>query len=291
MAETLGFIGLGVMGGHMARHLAEARSVVVFDIDPAKVAAVDGAAPAKTVREVGEQADIVLLSLPSSELVRRVVLGEDGLLPVLKAGSIVIDTSTTEPTVSQAIAEALKAKGIDFMDAPVSGGEAAAREARLSIMVGGDEAVFERYLPVLEVIGTSVVRVGDVGMGGVTKLVNNMIVGATFAVIAEGFALGKANGIDPKVLYEAIKDGWAGSTVLNVAAPGIIERNFEPGGTINLLFKDLGYALSLARTHNCLVPMTAAVDEIFKAARASGRGGKAQQVIIELWEDLMGLDP
>ena len=291
MAETLGFIGLGVMGGHMARHLAEARSVVVFDIDPAKVAAVDGAAPAKTVREVGEQADIVLLSLPSSELVRRVVLGEDGLLPVLKAGSIVIDTSTTEPTVSQAIAEALKAKGIDFMDAPVSGGEAAAREARLSIMVGGDEAVFERYLPVLEVIGTSVVRVGDVGMGGVTKLVNNMIVGATFAVIAEGFALGKANGIDPKVLYEAIKDGWAGSTVLNVAAPGIIERNFEPGGTINLLFKDLGYALSLARTHNCPVPMTAAVDEIFKAARASGRGGKAQQVIIELWEDLMGLDP
>jgi 2-hydroxy-3-oxopropionate reductase len=290
MAETLGFIGLGVMGGHMARHLSQERTVVVYDIDAAKVAAVDGAAPAGSVREVGERADVVLLSLPNSELVRKVVVGDDGLLPVLKAGSVVIDTSTTEPTVSQAIAEALKAKGIDFMDAPVSGGEAAARDARLSIMVGGDEAVFQRYLPVLETVGASVVRVGDIGMGGVTKLVNNMIVGATFAVIAEGFALGKANGIDPRVLYEAIKDGWAGSTVLDVAAPGIVERNFEPGGTINLLFKDLGYALSLARTHNCPVPMTAAVDEIFKAARASGRGGRAQQVIIELWEDLMGLE-
>jgi 2-hydroxy-3-oxopropionate reductase len=291
MAETLGFIGLGVMGGHMARHLSEDRAVIVYDIDPAKIAAVDRASPAANVREVGEQAEVVLLSLPNTELVRQVVLGDDGLLSVLKAGSVVIDTSTTEPTASQAIAEALKAEGIDFMDAPVSGGESAAREARLSIMAGGDEAVFERYRPILEIIGASVVRVGDVGMGGVTKLVNNMIVAATFVVIAEGFALGKANGIDPKVLYEAIKDGWAGSTVLDVAAPGIIERNFEPGGTINLLFKDIGYALSLARTHNCPVPMTAAADEIFKAARASGRGGRAQQVIIELWESVMGLEP
>ena len=273
----------------MARHLSERHTLVAYDIEPARVSALDRATPATTIREVGESADIVLLSLPSSEIVREAVLGGDGLLPVLKADSVVIDTSTTEPTVSQAIARALEAKGIHFMDAPVSGGEAAARDARLSIMAGGDEAVFERYRPILETIGTSVVRVGDVGMGGVTKLVNNMIVGATFAVIAEGFALGKANGIDPKVLYEAIKDGWAGSTVLDVAAPGIIERNFEPGGTINLLFKDIGYALSLARTHNCPVPMTAAADEIFKAARASGRGGKAQPVIIELWEDLMGL--
>jgi len=278
------------MGGHMARHLSEERSVVAYDIDPTKVTAVDRAAPAATVREVGERAEIVFLSLPNSDLVRQVVLGEDGLLPVLKAGSVIIDTSTTEPTISQAIARALDAEGIHFMDAPVSGGEVAAREARLSIMVGGDEAVFERYRSLLETVGTSVVRVGDVGMGGVTKLVNNMIVGVTFAVIAEGFALGKANGIDPKTLYEAIKDGWAGSTVLGVAAPGIVERNFEPGGTINLLFKDMGYALSLARSQNCPVPMTAAADEIFKAARASGRGGKAQQIIIELWEELMGLD-
>ncbi|MCH8217933.1 MAG: NAD-binding protein, partial [Planctomycetes bacterium] len=237
----------------------------------------------------GARADIVLLSRPSSGIVKEVVLGADGLLSAIKAGGVVVDTSTTEPSVSREIGAGLAQKGIDFMDAPVSGGEGAARDASLAIMAGGSEEVFERCKPILEIIGASIVRVGDIGMGGVTKLVNNMIVGATFAVIAEGFALGKANGVDPKVLYEAIKDGWAGSKVLSVAGPGIIDRNFKPGGTIDILFKDIGYALSLARTHNVPVPMTAMSDEVFKAARASGRGGQAQQVIIELWENLLGL--
>ena len=115
-----------------------------------------------------------------------------------------------------------------------------------------------------------------------------MVVGSTFSVIAEGFALAMKCGLDPAVLYEAIKDGWAGSMVMDVAAPGIIKRDFTPGGTIDILFKDIGYALSLARSHNVPVPMTAMVDEIFKAARATGRGGKAQQVIIELWEEILG---
>lgn len=290
MSNKVGFIGLGVMGGHMARHLSEQYALTVFDVDPDKVRALDKAKPATNVQQVGKDAEVVLLSLPSSQIVEQVIIGPEGLSSVMTKGSLVIDTSTTEPTVSKKIAAALAAKGIEFMDAPVSGGEGAALGASLAVMAGASPEVFKRGLPYLEVFGKSVVHVGAIGSGGVTKLINNMIVGATFAVIAEGFALGKINGLDPEVLYKAIKDGWAGSTVLDVAAPGIIERNFTPGGTIDLLFKDIGYALSLARTHNVPVPMTAMSDEIFKAARASGRGGQAQQVIIELWENLLDLE-
>ena len=285
----LGFIGLGVMGRHMAGHLA-GQQLTVFDVEPARAAAIEGAQPAADVASVGRAADVVLLSLPASHIVRDVVVGADGLAGSMQSGGAIIDCSTTEPLVSREIAETLATQGIDFMDAPVSGGESAAREGTLAIMVGGRADVFERYLPILEAVAASVVRVGDVGAGGVAKLVNNMIVGSAFAVIAESFALGKANGLDPAVLYEAIKGGWAGSKVLDVAAPGIIERDFTPGGSIDVLFKDIGYALSLARSGNIPVPMTAMVDEVFKAARASGRGPYAQQIIIELWEQLLDLE-
>ncbi len=284
----LGFIGLGIMGGHMARHLSEKYDVIVFDIDKEKRDAIVNAEKAGSVQEVGEWAQVTLLSLPSSEIVREVIAGEAGLQSVLEPGKAVIDTSTTEPSVSRTLAAMLQNKGVEFLDSPVSGGEGASREASLAIMVGGPEDVFAKYKSILEVIGKSVIRVGDTGSGGVAKLVNNMIVGSTFSVIAESFALGMNNGLDPEVLYHAIKDGWAGSNVLDVAAPGIIKKDFVPGGSVDILFKDLGYALSLARSQNVPVPMTAATDEIFKAARASGRGGLAQQVIIQLWQDLLG---
>jgi 2-hydroxy-3-oxopropionate reductase len=290
MSLKVGFIGLGVMGGHMARHLSETYDVMVYDVDADKVAQQDKAAKAQSVQQIGEAVDVVLMSLPTSEIVKEVVLGAEGLIHVMKQGSAVIDTSTTEPTISRAIAKELPDKGVNFLDAPVSGGEGGARDAALAFMVGGDSAVFEQYTPVLDVMAKSVVRVGDIGTGGVAKLVNNMIVGAAFSIIAEGFALAMKNGIDPKVLYEAIKDGWAGSTVLNVAAPGIIEQNYKPGGTIDLLFKDIGYALSLARSQNVPVPVTAIVDEVFKTARASGRGPYAQQIITQMWENLLSID-
>lgn len=290
MSIKVGFIGLGVMGGHMARHLSNKFDVTVFDVDAAKAAQQEKAAKAASVQKLGESVDVVLLSLPKSEIVYDVVCGAEGLIHVLKPGSAVIDTSTTEPTVSRKIAAALAGKGIDFLDAPVSGGEGGARAAALAFMVGGDEAVFNKYTPVLDVMAKSVVRVGDIGTGGVAKLVNNMIVGAAFSIIAEGFALAMKNGIDPQVLYDAIKDGWAGSTVLNVAAPGIINQDYKPGGTIDLLFKDIGYALSLARSQNVPVPVTAIVDEVFKTARASGRGPFAQQIITQMWENLLHID-
>lgn len=290
MSLKVGFIGLGVMGGHMARHLSNTYDVTVFDVDADKAAQQTKATQAKTVQQVGETCDVVLLSLPKSEIVQDVVCGAQGLITVLKKGSVVIDTSTTEPTISRIIAKALAEKGVDFLDAPVSGGEGGARDAALAFMVGGDAAVFEKYLPVLDVMAKSVVHVGAIGTGGVAKLVNNMIVGAAFSIIAEGFALAMKNGINPQVLYDAIKDGWAGSTVLNVAAPGIIKQDYKPGGTIDLLFKDIGYALSLARSQNVPVPVTAIVDEVFKTARASGRGPYAQQIITQMWENLLEID-
>ena len=289
MAQKLGFIGLGVMGGHMARHLNKAFDLIVFDIDPAKIETVENADKGESVYDVGGSADVIFLSLPSTGVVRDVVLGADGLQGALSPGKAVIDLSTTEPNVSQEISDVLKKQHVDFMDAPVSGGEGAAKDASLAIMAGGETGVFERYKPYLGVIGKSVVRVGDIGMGGVAKLVNNMIVGATFSVVAEGFALGMKSGIDPQVLYDAIRGGWAGSNVLDVAAPGIINRDFKPGGSIDILFKDIGYALSLARSQNVPVPMTAMADEVFKAARASGRGPFAQQIIVELWENLLDI--
>lgn len=287
----IGFIGLGVMGGHMARALSDRFTVIAFDVDESKTAAQEGAVHADSVAEVGEKADVVLMSLPSSEIVEAVVTGSGGLMGVLADGNAVIDTSTTSPAVSRRIASELSRNGVAFLDAPVSGGETAARDASLAIMVGGPEDTVARYRPILEVIGTSVVRVGDTGAGGVAKLVNNMIVGAEFAVIAEGFALAEKNGLDLQELYQAIRGGWAGSRVLDVAAPGILERNFTPGGSIDVLFKDIGYALQLARMDNIPVPMTAMTDEVLKTARASGRGPYAQQIIIEMWESLLGIGP
>lgn len=290
MAVRVGFIGLGVMGGHMARHVGQKYDLTVYDVDAEKVSQQEGGEKAGSIQEVGKNADLVLLSLPSSQIVKEVICGAEGLIHVMDKGGAVIDTSTTEPTVSRALAQDLAEKGVDFLDAPVSGGEGGARDAALAIMVGGDAAVFEKYLPVLQVMAKSVVHVGEVGTGGAAKLVNNMIVGAAFSVIAEGFALAMKNDIDPAVLYEAIKDGWAGSKVLDVAATGIIKQDYQPGGTIDLLFKDIGYALSLARTQNIPVPITAMVDEILKTARASGRGPYAQQIITQMWEKLLGIE-
>ena len=279
-------IGLGVMGSRMAAHIGQVHELTVFDVDRNRTArfADDSVPIAETSQDAARNAEVVMLSLPSSEIVNNVVLGSQGIIDVMRRGSTVIDTSTTSPELSRELAARLGERGIGFLDAPVSGGEEGAREASLAIMVGGSPEEFERRKELLGVIGSSVIRIGDVGSGEVAKLVNNMVVGAAFAVIAEGFALARECGLDTGALYEAIRGGWAGSKVMDVAAPGINRENYEPGGTVNLLFKDIGYALSLARSNNVPTPITSQVDEIFKAARMRGYGEKAQQVIFKLWE-------
>lgn len=293
MSETaLGFIGLGLMGGPMARNLVRAGCTVTgFDTDPSKVdrLVAAGGKPAASAADVGRASAIVFLSLPTGDVVRQVVIGEGGLCSVVPAGSIIVDLSTTEPKVAQDAASACAAHAIAFLDAPVSGGEQGAIDASLSIMVGGQAGAFARCRPILLSLGKSVVYMGGSGTGQAAKLVNNLIVAAGFAAVCEGWALAVKAGLDPAVLHEAIKGGWAGSRVMEETIPRLLQRNFVPGGTVDIMAKDVSYALNMARTLDMPVPVTALVHELFRMAKAQGKGSKAQPVLVTLWEEWTGI--
>jgi 2-hydroxy-3-oxopropionate reductase len=289
---TLGFLGLGVMGGPMARNLVKAGYPVVgFDTDERRLGnfAASGGKPAMSVGEAGAGGAVVLLSLPTGDVVREVVMGVSGLLTIMKAGTVVVDLSTTEPKVAQDCAATASAKGIAFLDGPVSGGEQGAIDASLSIMVGGDAAAFERVKPILGCLGKSVVHMGGSGMGQATKLINNMIVAANFASVCEAWGLAVKMGLDPAVLHQAIQGGWAGSRVMEETVPRFLSRNFVPGGSVDIMTKDVGYALNMARTANVPVPMTALAHELFRMVKAQGKGNQAQPVLIHLWEQWLGI--
>ena len=300
--KTAGFIGLGVMGQSMARHLAEkipggaGQEIFVYDVEKSKIDSLTGATggakitASASIADLGGCTDIVFLSLPTSEIVKEVVLSGGGLAESMKSGSIVVDTSTTEVGIIKNIAAELEKKGIEFIDSPVSGGEKAAKDGTLSFMAGGKKEVFDTVKPYCDTMAASVVYMGGTGAGQTAKAVNQMIVGAAFTVIAESFSMGVKNGLDPKALYEAIKGGWAGSKVLDVAAQDMFSRAFKPGGTVDIHWKDLGYALSLAKDTDAPVPVTALVHEVFKAARAKGEGKKSQPAVVRLWEDLLKIE-
>ena len=283
MPERVGFVGLGVMGRPMAENLARSFSVVGFDARASRLEGLARVQAAGSVEEVAGSCPVVCLSLPSAAVVEEVVLGRGGLHGSLRPGALVVDLSTSLPAVSRRIAERLAEKGIEFADAPVSGGEEGARSASLAVMVGAAPATFERCRSILSGIGRSVVRVGDVGAGNLAKLVNNMIVGAAFAVIAEGFALAVRQGVDPQSLYQAMREGWAGSKVLDVSAREIAARQYVPGGTIDMLQKDLSYARTVAAESHTPIPMTAAAHELFVAGQAAGHGPRSQPALYELW--------
>jgi len=283
MADQVGFVGLGVMGGPMSQNMAKKFPVLGFDVSPSRLSAAAGISKAASVAEIAAACSVIFLSLPSAAIVEEVVLGPAGLAHVMKRGALLVDLSTCLPSVSRRIAERLASNGVEFADAPVSGGEKGAKEASLAIMVGASPPVFERSRPFLSAIGKTAVLVGDVGAGGIAKLVNNMIVASTFAVIAEGMALAARNGVDVTELYEAIREGWAGSKVLDVSAGDIAARRYTPGGTVDMLQKDLSYARALATESHSPIPMTAAAHEILVAAQAAGFGKSSQPAIFELW--------
>jgi len=284
MTERVGFVGLGVMGGPMSQNMSKTFPVLGFDAQASRLSAAAGISKARSAAEVGKTCSVVFLSLPSAAVVEEVVLGPGGLGEALHRGSLLVDLSTSLPSVSRRIAERLASREVAFADAPVSGGEGGARSATLAIMVGAAPEVFDRARPYLATIGKTVVRVGDVGAGGIAKLVNNMIVASTFAVIAEGMALATANGVDVTRLYDAIREGWAGSKVLDVSAPAIAARQYTPGGTVDMMQKDLSYARMLAAETQSPIPMTAAAHEVFVAGQAAGYGKNAQPAVYELWK-------
>lgn len=273
--QNIGFIGLGIMGRPMALNLLKAGyRLVVFDIVPEKVQAlVDaGAKAAGSSREVAEQAEVIITMLPDGPDVEQAVLGEAGVLEGARPGSILIDMSSINPLTSQKIAAACEAKGVEFLDAPVSGGEPKAIEGTLAIMVGGKPEVFERVKPILRAMGSSVTLTGPVGAGNVTKLANQIMVACNIAAMAEALVLATKAGLDPEVVYQAVRGGLAGSVVLDAKAPMVIQRNFRPGFRIQLHYKDLRNALQAADSLKVPLFLTSVVQQMLSALINEGKG-------------------
>lgn len=284
----IGFIGLGIMGRPMAKNLLKAGyELVVYD----KFASSDdvvalGARKGTSNKDVAQQSDVIITMLPNSPHVKEAVLGENGVLEGAKSGSILVDMSSIAPEASKEICEAVAAKGVVMLDAPVSGGEPKAIDGTLAIMVGGDAKAFEKVRPILEKLGSSVVRIGEIGAGNITKLANQIIVALNIAAVSEAFVLATKAGVDPEGVFNAIKGGLAGSTVMNAKIPMILANNFKPGFRIELHIKDLQNALDTAHALNVPVPLTANVMETLQALKVDGMAGNDHSAIVRHYEKL-----
>ncbi|MDR2491780.1 MAG: 2-hydroxy-3-oxopropionate reductase [Spirochaetaceae bacterium] len=292
---TIGFIGLGIMGAPMAKNLIKGGYKVIVSAKSTKAGdmASAGAETVGSYKEVAAKSEVVITMLPNSPEVKSVILGSgegDSVFAGVKAGSIVVDMSSIAPAASQEVAAALKAKGADFLDAPVSGGEPKAIDGTLAIMVGGDEAVFNKVKPVLEKMGSSVTLTGGVGSGNVTKLANQIIVALNIAAVSEAFVLASKAGVNPKTVFDAIKGGLAGSTVMNAKAPMIMEGNFKPGFRIELHIKDLQNALDTGHNLNVPLPLTANIMETMQALKVEGCGKNDHSAIVRFYEKLAGIE-
>ncbi len=272
---TLGFVGLGIMGRPMMNNLLKAGHKVVAYTRSSGVldaCVAEGAQRAASNREVGEKADIIFTMLPDGPEVEEVVLGAGGILEGCKAGAMIIDMSSINPLVSQKIAGACAAKGVDFVDAPVSGGEPKAIEGTLAIMVGASKEAFAKAEPLLKCMGSSVILTGPVGAGNTTKLANQIMVACNIAAMGEALLLATRCGLDPEVVFNAVKGGLAGSAVLNAKGPMLIARNFKPGFKIRLHQKDLRNALQTAEANRMFLPMTALVQQMLLSLMGQGKG-------------------
>ncbi len=288
----IGLIGLGIMGKPMAKNILKGgyTDLLVSDLNTAAVEEVVAAgAKSATNKEIGESCDVVLTMLPNSPHVKSVMLGENGVAGYMKPGTVFIDMSSINPVASKEIAAVLAEKNIDMLDAPVSGGEPKAIDGSLSFMVGGKQEVFDKFKPLLETMGASVVRCGDVGAGNTTKLANQIIVACNIQALAEALTLAQKAGVDPQLVFEAIRGGLAGSPVMNAKAPMMIEGNDKPGFKIDLHIKDLNNALDCAHTVGAPVPMTAEVQEIMQWLHNNEGGQKDHSAIAQYYEHLTGL--
>jgi 2-hydroxy-3-oxopropionate reductase len=293
MQAPVGFIGLGIMGRHMSRHLVKAgHRLVVHDVNPAPVQELVGlgARAAGSPAEVAREAPLVILMLPNSPDVELVALGPRGLVEGVRSGSTLVDMSTISPIVSQKVGAALAAKGVRMLDAPVSGGEKGAIDATLSIMVGGDAGVFQEVLPLFQVMGKTITHLGPLGAGGFTKLANQIIVAGNLTALAEALTLAAKAGLDIELTLKALGGGLAGSRCLDQKTPNYLAHEFKPGFKIDLHYKDLGLIMEAARALGVPLPATAVVQELFSAARVRGRGGLDHSAIVTVLEDLAGVE-
>lgn len=289
----IGFIGLGIMGRPMALNLAKAgHELVVEDRNRAPIAELvaAGADTAATAREVAERTDLVITMLPNSPQVEEVVLGVDGVRDGAHDGLVYVDASSINPLVSRSVSEKLAQVGVPMVDAPVSGGEPMAVNGTLSFMVGGPEDVVEQVRPVLDVMGASVVRVGDIGAGNIAKLANQAIVAVNIAVVAEALVLAQKAGVDPEAVFQAIKGGLAGSTVMNAKAPMMLDHDFQPGFRINLHLKDLTNVMATSHEVGAPMPLTAEVFELMTQLKAHGFEREDHSSLLRTYESAAGIE-
>ncbi|HEY7648568.1 MAG TPA: 2-hydroxy-3-oxopropionate reductase [Methylomirabilota bacterium] len=291
MAQTIGFIGLGIMGRPMARNLIKAGYPLV--VHNRSRAAVDelvgaGARAATSPREVAGSCDVLITMLPNSPDVEQVALGKDGIVEGARRGLVFLDMSTISPIVTQKVGKALEAKGVQMLDAPVSGGEKGAIDGALSIMVGGDKAVFDQVLPIFQAMGKTITHLGPLGSGGFTKLANQIIVAVNLTALGEALTLARKAGLDRELTLKALAGGLAGSRCLDQKTPNYVQGSYKPGFKVDLHYKDLGLIMEAARALGVPLPATAVVQELFNALRVRGRGQLDHSAVITLLEDLAG---
>ncbi len=289
MADTVGFIGLGIMGKPMAENLIGAGyELVVFNRTREKAEELDGATVAESPREVAEQSDVIVTMLPDSPQVEEVLAGEDGVFEGVREGAVIVDMSTISPVVTEELAERAREKGASMLDAPVSGGDVGAIEGTLSIMVGGSEEDFERALPLFEVMGGTVTHVGPTGTGQVVKAANQIVVALTIEAVSEALVLGSKGGVAPDKILDVLGGGLAGNKVMEVKREKMLSHSFDPGFRVELHHKDLGIALAAGREYGVTLPVTAIVDQMLETLKMRGRGDQDHSALLTLVEESSG---
>jgi 2-hydroxy-3-oxopropionate reductase len=289
----IGFVGLGIMGKPMARNLMKAgHELFVFDIAARPVAEMvaEGAQSCASASEAASKTDVTITMLPDGPDVEAAVLGPGGVLEGAKPGSIVVDMSSISPIVAQKVGTACLERGVEFLDAPVSGGEPKAVDGTLAIMVGGGQDTFDAVLPLFHAMGSSATLTGPVGAGNVTKLANQIMVACNIAAMGEALVLAAKAGLDPEVVFQAVRGGLAGSTVLNAKAPMVIGRNFKPGFRIRLHQKDLRNALLAAESLKVSLPFTGLVQQMLISLMNEGKGDLDHSGIVTFIEDMAGIE-
>ncbi len=288
----VGFIGLGIMGRPMAKNMLKAGvELLVADLNKEAVADVVAAgAEEASYAEIGERCERIIIMVPSGEITKSILFGEGGVASTVKAGTVICDMSSVTPVESQECYQALKEKGVGFVDAPVSGGEPGAIAGTLAIMAGGDEKDFDEMKEYFDILGSSALLIGGSGSGSVTKLANQVIVNNTIAVVSEAFVLAAKAGADPQKVYEAIRGGLAGSAVLDAKIPMIVERNFKPGGPIRINHKDIKNVVNTAHSIDVPIPYTAQLYEILQTLKIHGHMNDDHGGIVQYFEKLADVE-